>query len=184
MTATLAAVVCGATLTLSPAWLMRPSERVRSHASSPGAAHVSSVSRVSEVASWTATDIDGHRWSANALRGQVVVVDFWATWCAPCLEELPRLKRLHTQHGSRGLTIIGVSMDRSTSRDFRSWLQRQAIAWPQVREAGGFDGPLARAFDIEAVPASFVFARDGRLEATGLRGVALETRVAALMERR
>jgi thiol-disulfide isomerase/thioredoxin len=134
------------------------------------------------VGAWTAIDIDGRRWSAEALRGRVVVVDFWATWCAPCLEELPRLKRMHERHEDRGLTIIGVSLDRSTTREFRSWLQRQAIGWPQVRESGGFDSPLARTFAIDAVPASFVFGRDGRLHASGLRGTALEDRVAALLE--
>lgn len=137
-----------------------------------------------EVPAWTAVDIDGRRWSAESLRGRVVVVDFWATWCAPCLEELPRLKRLHERHAGRGLTIIGVSLDRSSTREFRSWLQRQAIGWPQVREPGGFESPLARAFAIEAVPASFVFARDGRLHASGLRGPALEHRVTALLEAR
>jgi thiol-disulfide isomerase/thioredoxin len=134
------------------------------------------------VPAWSAVDIDGRRWSAEALRGRVVVVDFWATWCAPCLEELPRLKRMHQRHEDRGLTIIGVSLDRSSTREFRSWLQRQAISWPQVRESGGFDSPLARTFAIDAVPASFVFGRDGRLHASGLRGVALEHRVAALLE--
>ncbi len=134
--------------------------------------------------SWTATDIDGRTWSAGALRGHVVLVDFWATWCAPCLDDLPRLKRLHARHGPRGLTIIGVSLDRSTMRDFRSWLQRQAIAWPQVREAGGYDSPLARVFTVEAIPASFLFGRDGRLHASQLRGDALEARVTALVEAR
>ena len=61
--------------------------------------------------SWTATDIDGRRWSGQDLRGQVVIVDFWATWCAPCLDELPRLKRLHERHRANGLTIIGVGIN-------------------------------------------------------------------------
>ncbi len=133
---------------------------------------------------WRATDIDGRAWSSDTLHGRVVLVDFWATWCAPCLEDLPRLKRLHAREGPRGLTIIGVSLDRATTRDFRSWLQRQAITWPQVREAGQYESPLARTFGVEAIPASYLFDRDGRLHATSLRGDALETRVSALVEAR
>ena len=133
---------------------------------------------------WRATDIEGRAWSSDALQGRVVLVDFWATWCAPCLEELPRLKRLHEREGPRGLTIIGVSLDRATTRDFRSWLQRQAITWPQVRESGQYESPLARTFGVEAIPASYLFDRDGRLHATSLRGEALETRVSALVEAR
>jgi thiol-disulfide isomerase/thioredoxin len=139
---------------------------------------------VATLASWAATDIDGRTWSAGALEGRVVLVDFWATWCAPCLEELPRLKRLHARHAPHGLTIIGVSLDRSSMRDFRSWLQRQAVAWPQVRQSGGYDSPLARSFAVEAIPASFLFGRDGRLHAAHLRGDSLEARVTALVEAR
>ena len=134
------------------------------------------------AAAWHAVDLDGRNWSAEALRGRVVLVDFWATWCAPCLADLPRLKRLHERYADRGLTIIGVSLDRSSTRDFRSWLQRQAITWPQVREAGGYDSPLARHFDVDAIPASYLYDRDGRLLATQVRGEQLETRVAALLE--
>jgi thiol-disulfide isomerase/thioredoxin len=133
---------------------------------------------------WRAIDIDGRTWTPETVRGQVVFVDFWATWCAPCLQDLPRLKRLHAKYASRGLTIIGVSLDRSSVRDFRSWLQRQGIGWPQVREPGQFDGPLARIFAVDAIPASYLFDRRGRLHATALHGDALEARVAALVEER
>ena len=136
------------------------------------------------MAGWRAVDIDGRTWSPEALRGRIVLVDFWATWCAPCLADLPRLKRLHARYASDGLAILGVSLDRSSPRDFRSWLQRQAIGWPQVRERGGYESPLARHFGVEAIPASFLFDRDGRLLDANLRGATLETRVAALMEAR
>jgi thiol-disulfide isomerase/thioredoxin len=139
---------------------------------------------ITQTVPWSATDIDGHAWSGDALRGRVVLIDFWATWCAPCLEDLPRLKRLHARQGAHGLTIIGVSLDRASTRDFRSWLQRQAIVWPQVREAGQYDSPMARRFGVDAIPASYLFDRDGRMQATSLRGQALEARVTALVEAR
>jgi len=128
--------------------------------------------------------LDSEPLTPEGLRGRVVLVDFWATWCAPCLEELPRLKRLHARQRERGLTIIGVSLDRTSPRDFRSWLQRQAITWPQVREPGQYESPLARTFGVQAIPASYLFDRDGRLHATSLRGDALEAGVTALLEGR
>jgi len=133
---------------------------------------------------WQAIDLDGRTWSSETLRGRVVLIDFWATWCAPCLAELPRLRRLHAAYGSREFVIIGVSLDRSSVRDFRSWLQRQGIGWPQVREVGGYDSPLAAGFGVDVLPATFLVGRDGHLVARDLRGAALETRIRALVEAR
>ncbi len=133
---------------------------------------------------WHVVDIDGRTWSPDALRGRVVLVDFWATWCAPCLADLPGLKRLHARYAAQGLTILGVSLDRTSMRDFRSWLQRHGIGWPQVREAGGYDGATARRFGVDAIPASFLYDRRGQLLGTALRGAALEARVADVMESR
>jgi thiol-disulfide isomerase/thioredoxin len=149
----------------------------------PVASATASSTLTAPAPTWTATDIDGRPLSSSSLRGRVVLVDFWATWCAPCLAELPRLQRLHDTYGDRGLTIVGVSLDRSSTRDFRSWLQRQGVRWPQVREGFGYDGPLTRLFGVETLPASFLFDADGRLRAARRDGGSLEAHVQALMER-
>lgn len=130
---------------------------------------------------WVATDIEGREWSAAQLRGRVVLLDFWATWCAPCLADLPRLRRLHAELGPRGLVIVGISLDGLPQRDFRSWLQRQGVSWPQVREGGSYDGPLTTRFGVRAIPASFLFDRNGRLVARHLQGDALERRVVGVV---
>ena len=138
--------------------------------------------RTAAPPAWRAVDLEGRTWSSDQLRGKVVLVDFWATWCAPCLADLPHLKRLHATYAPRGLVIVGVSLDRSSVRDFRSWLQRQAIGWPQIREVGGYDSPLAAQFGVDVLPASFLFGRDGQLLGRDLRGATLEARVRALLE--
>ena len=154
------------------------------HATGTPAGHDAERAVPDAMPGWRVVDIDGRTWSPDALRGRVVLVDFWATWCAPCLADLPGLKRLHARYGPQGLTILGISLDRTSMRDFRSWLQRHGILWPQVREAGGYDGATARHFGVDAIPASFLYDRSGQLLGTALRGAALEARVAAAMEPR
>lgn len=134
--------------------------------------------------SWRAVDVEGRVWSSESLRGRVVLIDFWATWCAPCLAELPRLRQLHATYPAREFVIVGVSLDRSSPRDFRSWLQRHDIGWPQVREVGGYDSPLAAHFGVEVLPASWLIGRDGRLVDRDLRGERLTMRVRQLVEGR
>jgi thiol-disulfide isomerase/thioredoxin len=124
---------------------------------------------------------DGTRLSLDALRGKVVLLDFWATWCAPCLVELPRLRRLHGELGASGLVIVGVSLDATEPRRFASWTRRHDITWPQVRDGRGYNGALARAFDVEELPSTALFDRDGRLAARDLRGEPLEAAIRRLL---
>lgn len=127
------------------------------------------------------TTTDGTRLSLEGLRGKVVLLDFWATWCAPCLAELPRLRRLHEELGPSGLVIVGVSLDAIDARRFASWTRRNRVTWPQVRDGRSYQGALARAFEIEELPATVLFGRDGRLAARDLRGEPLETTIRGLL---
>jgi thiol-disulfide isomerase/thioredoxin len=128
------------------------------------------------------TDLDGRRWTARDLRGRVVLLDFWATWCAPCLAQIPELQALRQKHAGGGFEILAISINSSTRRDVVAWLKRQQVTWPQVHDGRAFNGPVARAFGLQALPASVLLA-DGRIVAENLRGERLERAVQALVGR-
>jgi thiol-disulfide isomerase/thioredoxin len=133
------------------------------------------------LATLDTVDIGGHRWTNEDLRGRVVLLDFWATWCAPCLAELPRLKTLRNRHDRRDFEILGISLDAVSRQTLVSWLNRNRIEWPQVHERGGYSGETARKFGIDRLPRSILVDRDGSIAAIDLRGDALVSRVDALV---
>ncbi|MDX1502589.1 MAG: TlpA disulfide reductase family protein [Thermoanaerobaculia bacterium] len=128
--------------------------------------------------------VDGTPITRGDLAGKVVLVDFWASWCAPCLAQLPTLKRLYARHGGHGLEIVGVSVELADTRRVVGWVRRQELSWPQVHDRRGVHGELARLFGVESVPRSFLFDREGRLVALDLPPRALEATVEALMRLR
>lgn len=129
------------------------------------------------------TDLEGRRWTAADLEGRVVMLAFWATWCAPCRDEFPHLRHLQERFGEEDFLLVGIVLDTLDRRRLRSFLLRHNITWPQVHENLGFAGELARRFRIEAVPAIVLIDREGRLVARDLRGRALEVTVETLLEK-
>jgi thiol-disulfide isomerase/thioredoxin len=126
---------------------------------------------------FTATDLDSQRWTAASLRGRVVLIDFWATWCAPCLAELPRLKALHARHPRKDFEILGISLDATSRQSLISWLNRNRIDWPQVHERSGYSGDVPRLFGIDRLPKTLLLDRDGAVAAVDLRGERLVAQV-------
>lgn len=110
-------------------------------------------------------DLEGRTWNASNLAGKVVVLNFWATWCAPCLNQIPDVKKLYEGSSREELIILGVNLDTGGNRSLRRWLRlnRQNVTWPQLFNRGGFNSALSRAFTIKDVPSILIFDQQGEL---------------------
>ena len=127
------------------------------------------------------TDLEGRTWTAGDLEGRLVLLDFWATWCPPCLAELPNLRDLHGRYGGRGLEIVGVALDAIERRALRSFALRHGVGWTQVHEPTGTGSEIARRFGVEAVPVTVLVDRRGHVIARNLHGEALAAVIATLL---
>jgi thiol-disulfide isomerase/thioredoxin len=111
-----------------------------------------------------------------------VLLDFWATWCAPCLADIPRLKTLRARYPRTDFEILGISLDATSRRSFISWLNRNRIDWPQVHERAGYGGAIPLLFGIDRLPRTILIARDGSVAAVDLRGERLAAAIDVLVD--
>jgi thiol-disulfide isomerase/thioredoxin len=149
------------------------------HAQSAYFARADLQSAVEEL---DAIDLDGRRWTSAHLEGRVVLLEFWATWCAPCLTQIPLLRALRDQYGPEHFEVLGISLNSSPRRDFVAWINRQGLSWPQIHDGRAFNGVVARGFGVRALPASVLIDQRGRVVAANLRDEALKRAVSALVQ--
>jgi thiol-disulfide isomerase/thioredoxin len=112
-----------------------------------------------EIPPFTAADLDGKRVSLGALRGKVVIVNFWATWCPPCREEIPDLIALQNKYRDR-LQIIGVSQDSGSLEEVRRFAAAHGMNYPTIMSTPEIEQLFP---GIYALPTSFILDRDGHL---------------------
>jgi peroxiredoxin len=123
---------------------------------------------------------DGSPLSLSSLRGKLVLVDFWASWCGPCRKENPRVVALYNHYKDRGFDILGVSLDESKDQ----WLdavRKDGLPWHQVCDLLGAQGAAAQAYDVQAIPMTVLVDKNGKILALNLRGAALAQKVKELM---
>lgn len=110
----------------------------------------------------TLTDVSGKSVDLRALKGKVILVDFWASWCGPCRVANKKLVKLYEKYKVANLEIVGISLDKDKSK----WLaavKKDKITYTQVNDPEGFDAKSAIAFGVEQMPASYLFDASGRL---------------------
>jgi peroxiredoxin len=119
----------------------------------------------SEAPSYVAPTISGDTVRLTDLRGRVVVLNVWATWCTPCVREMPALQRLHDQLGAKGLSVVAVSVDGggmgNADLDVRTFIDRLGLTFTILRDPYG---RIEDTFGVSGLPTTFVIDRDGRIE--------------------
>ena len=125
--------------------------------------------------------LDGQEVRLSDFSGKAVLLDFWATWCAPCVAELPNVHRVYERFGKDGqFAVIGISLD-DDEQLVRRFVRRRELPWPQIVAGPADRNPLAKQYNVTGIPATFLIDAHGRVVAKDLRGDALERELAKLI---
>ena len=119
---------------------------------------------------FSSTDINGNPISLKDYRRKVVLLDFWATWCGPCIGEMPNVKKIYDTYKDMGFVVIGISLDNNAS-EVRDFLKECELPWRQIFD--GQDGPLKKLFQIRGIPSLWLIDRQCKVISYKARGAEL-----------
>ena len=119
--------------------------------------------RVQADTGFTLTDLAGKSWSLAALKGKIVLLNFWATWCPPCRKEMPDMEKLYRNYEQKGLIVLAVSDEQRSVVE--AFIAKNPYTFPILLDP---DRIVNTAFTVEGIPKSFIFDREGRLAAMAI----------------
>lgn len=123
---------------------------------------------------------DGKEIALSSLRGKVVLIDFWASWCGPCRKEMPNVVKAYAKFKNKGFEIYGVSLDKEKDR----WVEaitKDGITWPQVSDLKQWGSDVVKLYNIQGIPFTVLLDKEGIILAKNLRGEELENKLAEVL---
>lgn len=124
---------------------------------------------------------EGKPISLYALRGKILLVDFWAAWCRPCRMENPNVVAAYEKFKNKGFDVLGVSLDQN-KEDWLKAIEKDKLTWTQVSDLKFWDSPVVALYQVDGIPMNFLLDKDGKIIAKNLRGQDLEKTLSQILQ--
>ena len=128
-------------------------------------------------------DLAGKPLAIANYKGKVVLVDFWATWCPPCVAELPNVLKAYEKYHAKGFEIIGISLDKDEAA-LTSFIKKKNMPWPQYFDGLGWNNKLSGKYGVTSIPATYLLDGEGKIIGSDLRGDALDEAIAKALAKK
>jgi peroxiredoxin len=126
-------------------------------------------------------DINGKVLNLDNFKNKIVLIDFWATWCMPCIKELPNVKNAYEKFKEKGFEIISISLDNDKNA-YEKFIKKENMTWLHVFDGNGWESELSKFFYIKSIPATFLL-KDNMIIAKDLRGDELNLKLEELFKK-
>jgi thiol-disulfide isomerase/thioredoxin len=140
------------------------------------------LARARMAPAFAITNAEGKRIALDDLKGKVVLIDFWATWCGPCREALPHIRDIVKKFNDEPLVVLSISLDDDENK-WKEFIGKNEMTWNQCHSEGGFRGPVAQLFGIHEIPQTFTIDADGVLQDQHIGDASIEGKLKKLVKR-